>query len=615
MPNQEPMIKVQDVRFRYDPEQPKYAVDGVSLDIRRGEFVAVLGANGCGKSTLAKHFNAILLPEAGTVLVEGMDTRNEDHLYDVRQKVGMVFQNPDNQIVATIVEEDVAFAPENLGVPPEEIRTRIDEAMKLAGIYEKREAAPYKLSGGQKQRVAIAGVIAMRPDCLVMDESTAMLDPHGRAQVMKTIRQLRAAGITIVSITHYMEEAAQADRVLVMSRGRIVMEGTPEQVFSQTERLHGYHLDVPQAAELRDELVKAGIPMPEKGRACRGIPFMGNRREAAPHQSAGGAADSFPLGGSHSDEKLPRMPERHRNRAVSGGKGTTMSEIIRVENLSYIYNQGMPDATKALDDVSFTVEEGDFVGIIGSTGSGKSTLISHFNGLNRPTSGRVLVDGRDLWEQGADLRSFRFLVGLVMQYPEYQLFEETCARDIAYGPRNMGLDEAEVQRRVREAAAFVGLSDELLEKSPFELSGGQKRRVAIAGVMAMHPRVLVLDEPAAGLDPEGRDTILSQIRDYHEKTGITVLLVSHSMEDIAKYANRVLVMHRAKIAMYDTVENVFARAQELLELGLSVPQVTQIFLKLRQMGLDIPADVYTIPYAVKTIQKALAARQGGGANA
>ena len=280
-----------------------------------------------------------------------------------------------------------------------------------------------------------------------------------------------------------------------------------------------------------------------------------------------------------------------------------MSEIIRVENLSYIYNQGMPDATKALDDVSFTVEEGDFVGIIGSTGSGKSTLISHFNGLNRPTSGRVLVDGRDLWEQGADLRSFRFLVGLVMQYPEYQLFEETCARDIAYGPRNMGLDEAEVQRRVREAAAFVGLSDELLEKSPFELSGGQKRRVAIAGVMAMHPRVLVLDEPAAGLDPEGRDTILSQIRDYHEKTGITVLLVSHSMEDIAKYANRVLVMHRAKIAMYDTVENVFARAQELLELGLSVPQVTQIFLKRARWGWTSPRTSTRSPMRSKRFKR------------
>ena len=289
-----------------------------------------------------------------------------------------------------------------------------------------------------------------------------------------------------------------------------------------------------------------------------------------------------------------------------------MSEIIRVEHLKYVYNPGMPDETTALDDVSFSVEEGDFVGIIGSTGSGKSTLISHFNGLNRPTSGRILIDGKDMWEQGADLRAFRFQVGLVMQYPEYQLFEETCAKDIAYGPRNMGLDEAEIDRRVKEAAAFVGLSDELLQKSPFELSGGQKRRVAIAGVMAMHPRVLVLDEPAAGLDPEGRDTILSQIRDYHEKTGITVLLVSHSMEDIAKYANRVLVMSHAKLAMYDTVEKVLGHAQELLELGLSVPQVTQIFLKLRQMGLDIPTDVYTMPYAVKTIQKALAARQAKG---
>ena len=289
-----------------------------------------------------------------------------------------------------------------------------------------------------------------------------------------------------------------------------------------------------------------------------------------------------------------------------------MSEIIRVEHLKYVYNPGMPDETTALDDVSFSVEEGDFVGIIGSTGSGKSTLISHFNGLNRPTSGRILIDGKDMWEQGADLRAFRFQVGLVMQYPEYQLFEETCAKDIAYGPRNMGLDEAEIDRRVKEAAAFVGLSDELLQKSPFELSGGQKRRVAIAGVMAMHPRVLVLDEPAAGLDPEGRDTILSQIRDYHEKTGITVLLVSHSMEDIAKYANRVLVMSHAKLAMYDTVEKVFGHAQELLELGLSVPQVTQIFLKLRQMGLDIPTDVYTMPSAVKTIQKALAARQAKG---
>ena len=281
-----------------------------------------------------------------------------------------------------------------------------------------------------------------------------------------------------------------------------------------------------------------------------------------------------------------------------------MASIIKVEHLSYVYNPGMPNAVTALDDVSFEVEEGDFVGIIGATGSGKSTLITHMNGLNKPTS-------RDLWAEPEKIRDFRFLTGLVFQYPEYQLFEETCYKDIAFGPKNMGLDEAEVDKRVHEAAEFVGLDEALLERSPFELSGGQKRRVAVAGVMAMKPRILVLDEPAAGLDPEGRDEILSEVKDYHKKTGTTVLLVSHSMEDIAKYADKVLVMSRKKIAMYDTVEKVFARAPELLELGLSVPQVTKIFLKLREMGVDVPADVYTIPYAVKMILAAKARRDAG----
>ena len=252
----ETILTANDLKVRYDPEKPVYALNGVSVGVRRGEFVAVLGANGCGKSTLAKHFNAILLPESGTVMVEGMDTKDEDKIYDIRQKVGMVFQSPDNQIVATVVEEDVAFALENLGVPPEEMRRRVDDAMKMAGIYEYRERAPHNLSGGQKQRVAIAGVVAMRPDCLILDEATAMLDPRGREQVMQTIHHLNQdMGITVVAITHYMEEAAQADRVLVMSKGNVVMEGTPKEVFSQTEKVRALRLDVPQAAELRDELV------------------------------------------------------------------------------------------------------------------------------------------------------------------------------------------------------------------------------------------------------------------------------------------------------------------------------------------------------------------------
>ena len=283
-----------------------------------------------------------------------------------------------------------------------------------------------------------------------------------------------------------------------------------------------------------------------------------------------------------------------------------MSDIVRVEHLSYIYGEGMPDATVALDDISFSIEEGSFVGVIGSTGCGKSTLIGHFNGINRPSKGKIYIGGEDIWENPKEIRRFRFMVGLVFQYPEYQLFEETVYKDIAFGPVNMGLSEEEVNRRVLRAAKFCGLDAAVLSKSPFELSGGQKRRAAIAGVLAMEPKLLVLDEPAAGLDPEGRDTILSQVKRFHKETGTTVVLVSHSMEDIAKYADKVLVLNTGHIAMYDTTSAVFARAQELLQLGLSVPEVTKVFLRLREWGLAVPADVYTVPYAANIVREALA---------
>ena len=305
------------------------------------------------------------------------------------------------------------------------------------------------------------------------------------------------------------------------------------------------------------------------------------------------------------------MRRYHLPRVGRGGREVTLEPILQIEHLTHTYSAGTPFQRSAVDDMNLSMMDGEFLGIIGHTGSGKSTLIQHLNGLLKPTSGRILLQGRDIWADPKKIRDVRFQVGLVFQYPEYQLFEETVYKDIAFGPKNMGLDEADIDRRVRDAAAFVGLTEAMLDKSPFELSGGQKRRVAVAGVMAMKPRILVLDEPAAGLDPEGRDEILSEVKDYHKKTGTTVLLVSHSMEDIAKYADKVLVMSRKKIAMYDTVEKVFARAPELLELGLSVPQVTKIFLKLREMGVDVPADVYTIPYAVKMILEAKARRDAG----
>ena len=283
---------------------------------------------------------------------------------------------------------------------------------------------------------------------------------------------------------------------------------------------------------------------------------------------------------------------------------------VKTDHVSYVYSPGTPFEKVAVDDFSLEIEEGDFVGVIGHTGSGKSTFIQHLNGLLRPTSGTVSIFGRDMWAEPKKIREFRFLVGLVFQYPEYQLFEETVAKDIAFGPSNMGLSAAEIDSRVREAAEFVGLDPDVMQKSPFELSGGQKRRVAIAGVLAMRPKVLILDEPTAGLDPKGREQIFGQIKEYHKKTGSTVLLVSHSMEDVARHAQKVLVVNDSKLFAYGTVEEVFSRTEELGGMGLAAPQVTKIFMALKQQGFDVSTRVYTVEAARRELLRALE-RAGG----
>ena len=275
--------------------------------------------------------------------------------------------------------------------------------------------------------------------------------------------------------------------------------------------------------------------------------------------------------------------------------------VLEVENITYTYSAGSPFQKDAIRQVSLCTHEGELLGIIGHTGSGKSTLVQHLNGLLRPTGGRVLLDGRDIWEKPKEIRNVRFRVGMVFQYPEHQLFEDTIYEDIAFGPRNMGLSEAEIDRRVREAAAYVGLEEELLDKSPFDLSGGEKRRAAIAGVMAMEPEILILDEPTAGLDPRGRERVLAMIKDYQKKRGTAVVLVTHSMEDVARVADRVLVMSHGKVAMLDTVQAVFSRAEELEQIGLAVPAVTRILLLLRQSGVDVSTAVYTVEQAVEQL--------------
>ena len=287
-----------------------------------------------------------------------------------------------------------------------------------------------------------------------------------------------------------------------------------------------------------------------------------------------------------------------------------MEPILEIKNLNYIYSAGTPFEHKALDNVSFTVSRGEFIGIIGHTGSGKSTLMQQLNGLLKPTSGQVLLDGQDIWSDKALTRQARFRVGLVFQYPEYQLFEETVYQDIAFGPKNMGLSQEEVDRRVRDAAGFVGVTEEMLEASPFDLSGGQKRRVAIAGVIAMEPEVLILDEPTAGLDPMGRAEILGNIEAYRKARNATIMMVSHSMEDVARLTDRLLVMNGSRLAYDASPAEVFSHAEDLLQIGLSIPQVTQVFLHLRHMGLEVP-NVYTTEQAAAQIRKLL----GGNAHA
>ncbi len=548
----------------------------IDLTVPEGQFLAVLGHNGCGKSTLAKHFNAILLPTSGRVTVDGIDTADENRLFDVRQTVGMVFQNPDNQLVATIVEEDVAFAPENMGIAPDEIRRRVDDALKQVDMYEFREHAPHQLSGGQKQRIAIAGIIAMQPRCIVMDEPTAMLDPKGRREVMNTIKYLnKEKGITVVLITHYMEEAAQADRVVVMDKGCVIMDDVPKKVFSQVDKLRSVGLDVPQVTELAHMLRDRNIDISDE---------IIYEDECA--QAVAKLCGSVSIGdtGEHIDTPEPK----------DGG-------VITVKGLTYKYSIGTPFEKTAVNNVDLNIEKGEFVGIIGHTGSGKSTLIQHFNGLVKPTSGIVMVDGRDIWAKGVNIRDIRFKVGIVFQYSEHQLFEETVEKDIAYGPKNMGLSDEEISKRVRAAAESMGVTH-LLQRSPFELSGGQQRRVALAGVIAMEPEVLILDEPAAGLDPKGRDKILGQIKSYHESSGRTILLVSHSMEDIVKYAGKVLVMNKGKLFCYDDTDRVFERTDELARIGLDVPQITRMSHILKELGTDIGNDIYTTDRAAERIE-------------
>ena len=639
------------------------AISHLNFTIEEGSFVCVLGHNGSGKSTLAKLFNALQIPTEGCVIISGMDSREEANVFPIREKVGMVFQNPDNQIIASVVEEDVGFGPENIGVPTEEIWKRVADALEAVNMEAYRLKSPNHLSGGQKQRVAIAGTLAMEPKTIVLDEPTAMLDPSGRAEVIRSIRELnQKKGITIILITHYMEETVDADRIILMDQGKLVLDGTPKEIFSKVEELKSLRMDVPLITDLAHELRLSGMPvsegiLKEDELVEELLAIFGE--DSFVEEIEKGQKEEEPEGESDrvvstvTENSIGKRSEEMHSQATSisseekeieaeiekeTDKETEKDFILKVENLSCIYQKGTAMESYALKDIHLSIKRGSFSALIGHTGSGKSTLLQHFNGLIKPETGEISVHFRKnpalilqdkgflFWkgkkrkvekegvlsfkEEGFDFQGLRFKVGLVFQYPEYQLFEETVFEDVLFGPKNQGLSLEDAKKEAEEALRSMGVEEALWQKSPFELSGGQKRRVAIAGVLAMEPELLILDEPTAGLDPAGREELFQVIAHLQERYAMTILLVSHSMDDVARYAEEVFVLNQGECIRQGSPEEVFSHKKEMEELGLGLPQIRAFLYSLEEKGLSFPKK-NTVEEAKEMILSAYKKRKGG----
>ena len=566
------MIRTDRIRHQYDvwkgdEKFKRTALDGVSLDVKRGDFIAILGANGSGKSTLAKHLNVLLLPDEGTVWIDGKDTGNEKYLWQIRTTVGMVFQNPDNQIIGTSVEEDVAFGPENRNMDPVTIQSKVTNSLAAVGLLSKRKTSPYRLSGGQKQRVAVAGVLASDSSCIVLDEPTAMLDPVSRNELMEVICRLHKEGKTIILITHHTDEAVCTDRVILMDKGNIVKEGAPSEIFADRELLRSIRMDLPPVTEL-------GFALKEKG-VIEESPVLDKDELIGLLMKKSGSADTA----SFCADLEPAL-------SGNAAAGSSKEIILQARDVEYTYSKGTANETKVLKGVSFDVHRGECIGLIGTSGAGKTTFLKHLNGLLKAEKGDVLFKGESIYRKGFKLSELRKSVGLVFQSAENQLFCKTVLDDVRFGPLKMGMSEEQALAAARESLRLVDIDEEYFDVSPQDLSGGQKRRVAIAGILAMEPEVLILDEPAAGLDPGMKEEIFSIIDDIRHKRGTSVIIVSHEMEDMVKYADRVMIMSDGVIALEGTPKGVFSQVERVRELGADVPGVADIMDELMKRGFS-----------------------------
>ena len=592
------MIRAEQVRFQYKKRDvdgnviaTEEILKGVDLKIKKGEFIALLGRNGSGKTTFSKQLNAILRPSEGTVTVDEMGTRDAEKLYEIRQHVGMVFQNPDNQMVAANVEEEVAFGPENLGMESDTIVARVKQALEQVRMWKRRKTAPNHLSGGQKQRIAIAGILAMHPDYIVLDEPTAMLDPKGRKEVMEALQRLnQEQEMTVILITHDMEEAALASRVILLADGQVRFDGTPEKFFGADVLLAEMGMEAPLSYRVR-KFIDSDVFVEKVGDAREDEAATGKRKNLSEYDKSG-----------REWEASSKLVDKKKNEKAEAETDEKNQDLLSLQHVSYIYSPGTAYEKVALDDVSLSLGKGEIVGLAGHTGSGKSTMIQLLNGLLKPTGGTVTFEGKDIHAKGYSGNYLRSRVGMVFQYPEHQMICDTVWEDVAFGPKRQGLSEAECQTRIQEALAFVGLPEKYYEANPLQLSGGQKRRVAIAGVLAMQPEYIRLDEPAAGLDAEGKQEIFDRIRRMSREHGIGVLLVSHSMEDLAEYADRMIVLDDGKKILDGSPVQVFAERETLETCGLDVPEAVKFADRLRAEGYAIPQTVIREEELLETLR-------------
>lgn len=581
------VIRAEQVRFQYKKRDvdgnviaTEEILKGVDLTIKKGEFIALLGRNGSGKTTFSKQLNAILRPSEGTVTVDEMGTRDAEKLYDIRQHVGMVFQNPDNQMVAANVEEEVAFGPENLGMESDTIVARVKQALEQVRMWKRRKTAPNHLSGGQKQRIAIAGILAMHPDYIVLDEPTAMLDPKGRKEVMEALQRLnQEQEMTVILITHDMEEAALASRVILLADGQMRFDGRPEKFFGADALLAEMGMEAPLSYRVR-KLIDSDVFEKKIGDARVEEATIDKREKVAEYDKTG-----------REWEASSELVDKKKNKKAEAETDEKNQDLLSLQHVSYIYSPGTAYEKVALDDVNLSLGKGEIVGLAGHTGSGKSTMIQLLNGLLKPTGGTVTFEGKDIHAKGYSGNYLRSKVGMVFQYPEHQMICDTVWEDVAFGPGKQGLTGEACETRVEEALRFVDLPEKYYQASPLQLSGGQKRRVAIAGVLAMQPEYIILDEPAAGLDAAGKREIFDRIRRMSREQGIGVLLVSHSMEDLAEYADRIIVLDDGKKILDDRPAQVFAKRETLADCGLDVPETVKLADKLRANGYQIPQNV------------------------